>query len=114
VASRLLTVLVVVLSVALIASLTVWFLDGDEKTASPATDAPSTVSLAELSDFAADQPIPVYWLGERGDDDYELTESSSGRVYVRYLPAGTEAGDERADFVTVGHLPVRRWRRGIA
>lgn len=105
-ARRLLTALLLVLSIALIASVAVWIFDGDDEAAAPATDTPGTVSLAELSDFAADQPTPVYWLGERAGETYELTDSSSGRVYVRYLPEGTAAGDERADFVTVATYPA--------
>lgn len=105
-AQRLLTVLLLVLSAALIASVAVWILDGDDEAAAPVTGTPSTVSLAELSDFAAGQPTPVYWLGERGGASYELTDSSSGRVYVRYLPEGTDPGDERADFLTVATYPA--------
>lgn len=100
---RWLTILLVVLSVALIAAVVVWITRDDSS--SPTPGEPTAVTTSELSDFAAEQGTPVYWLGERGDDTYELTDSSSGRVYVRYLPEGTNAGDERADFVTVATYP---------
>lgn len=97
------TILLAVLSVALIAAVAVWITRDDSS--SPAPGEPEAVSTSELSDFAAEQDTPVYWLGERGDDSYELTDSASGRVYIRYLPEGIDAGDERANFVTVATYP---------
>jgi len=97
------TILLAVLSVALIAAVVVWITRDDSS--SPAPGEPEAVTTSELSAFAAGQGTPVYWLGERSGETYELTDSSSGRVYVRYLPEGTNAGDERADFVTVATYP---------
>lgn len=102
--SRWPTILLVVLSVALVGAVTLWIFRDDDSSSSAAAE-PEAVTASELSDFAAEQSTPVYWLGERGDDTYELTDSSSGRVYIRYLPEGTDAGDERADFVTVATYP---------
>jgi hypothetical protein len=102
--SRWLTVLLTVLSVALVAAVALWIFRDDDSSSSTAGE-PDVVTIAELSNFAAAQGTPVYWLGERGDETYELTDSPSGRVYVRYLPEGTEAGDERANFVTVATYP---------
>lgn len=101
---RWLTILLVVLSVALIAAVVVWITRDDSSSSEPGQ--PKAVTSSELSDFADEQGTPVYWLGERGDDNYELTDSTSGRVYIRYLPEGTDAGDERADFVTVATYPA--------
>lgn len=101
--NRWLTTLLVVLSVALVAAVGIWIFRDDDSSSSAAV--PDAVTASELSDFAAKQRAPVYWLGERGDDTYELTDSASGRVYIRYLPEGTDAGDERADFVTVATYP---------
>jgi len=98
------TILLAVLSVALIAAVAVWIFRGDDSSSSTGTE-PEAVTASELSDFAAEQGTPVYWLGVRGDEAYELTDSPSGRVYVRYLPPGTDVGDERADFVTVATYP---------
>jgi hypothetical protein len=101
---RWLTILLVVLTVALIAAVVVWLVHGDDS--SPATGEPEAVTTSELSEFAAEQDTPVYWLGERRNEGYELTDSSSGRVYVRYLTGGAEAGDKRAVFVTVATYPA--------
>lgn len=99
-ARRLLISLLVVLSAALVVVLLIWAF-GDDDSSTPAKNEPEAVSAAELSDFADTQDTPVYWLGERPDDTYELTDSDSGRIYVRYLPNGVDAGDQRASFVTV-------------
>lgn len=102
--SRWLTILLVVLSAALVAAIAVWILRDDEP--SPAgTAEPEAVSASELSDFATEHGTPVYWLGERDGETYELNRSRSGRVYVRYLPEGAEAGDTRPNFVTVATYP---------
>lgn len=98
--NRWLTALLVVLSVALIAAVVVWVTQDDG--VSVTVGEPQVVSASELSEFAADADRPVYWLGERSGTSYELTETASGRVYVRYLEGDAEAGDSRADFVTVG------------
>lgn len=102
---RWLTALLVILSIALIAMVVVW-LTRDDSSASSATGKPEVVTAAQLSEFAAEQGTPVYWLGVRRNDSYELTDSASGRVYIRYLTGGAEAGDKRAKFVTVATYPT--------
>ncbi|MET0306954.1 MAG: hypothetical protein ABW196_12110 [Solirubrobacterales bacterium] len=104
--NRWLTALLAVLSVALIAAVAVWVLRDDDS-APPAVDEPTAMTASELSDFAGEQDAPVYWLGERANASYELTDSQSGRIYVRYLTDGAEAGDERAKFITVATYPSK-------
>lgn len=102
--NRWLTTLLALLSVALIAAVAVWVLRDDDSSP-PAVDEPTAMTAAELSEFAAEQEAPVYWLGERSNASYELTDSESGRIYVRYLTDGADAGDERAKFITVATYP---------
>jgi hypothetical protein len=102
---RWLTILLVILSVALIAMVVVW-LTRDDNSSSSAGGEAEVVTNTELSEFAAEQGAPVYWLGERRNESYELTDSPSGRIYIRYLTDGAEAGDERATFVTVATYPA--------
>lgn len=103
-ANRWLTTLLVVLSVALIAAVAVWVLRDDDAS-TPAAGEPTAMSPAELSEFAEEQDAPVYWLGERTNASYELTDSQSGRIYIRYLTGDADAGDERAKFITVATYP---------
>lgn len=97
------TTLLAVLSVALLAAVMVWLLrDDDSSTAEGEAEA---VAATQLSELAAERDTPIYWLGERRNEKYELTETPSGRVYIRYLTGDAEAGDERAAFLTVGTYP---------
>jgi hypothetical protein len=47
----------------------------------------------------------VYWAGTRRGYTYELTRTSTGRVFIRYLPPGVSVGDPRARYVTVATYP---------
>jgi hypothetical protein len=49
---------------------------------------------------------PIYWVGPRRGQTYELTQTAGGRVYVRYLPAGAAIGNRRADYTIVGTYPT--------
>lgn len=95
----------VVLGLAVVAAaLTVgWLLVRGNDHGSAQTMAPTIVSQSELEHFAARRS--VYWAGPRSGYSYELTATPGGRVYVRYLPKGVRAGDERADFLGVGTYP---------
>ncbi len=65
------------------------------------------MSAAALANLARAAGHPIYWVGSRSGDTYEVTRSSGGDVYIRYLPAGTAVGDPRSRFVAVGTYPRR-------
>jgi hypothetical protein len=82
-----------------------WLVLGrDDKAAlQPASSAKVTgVSETQLREFAASSSTPVYWAGPRSGHTYELFRTNTGKVYVRYLPAGVKVGDPRPQFLTVG------------
>jgi len=95
----------VVLGVAVAAAalVVVWLiLGGNSRAQTPGLNSgPTVVSQAQLEQFAEKVDHPVYWAGPKAGFSYELT-SASGRVWVRYLPAGVKAGDPRADLLVVG------------
>jgi hypothetical protein len=62
------------------------------------------VSARNLRALASSSRHPVYWAGAKAGTEYELSQPS-GRVYVRYLPAGTKAGADIAA-LTIGTYPV--------
>ena len=65
------------------------------------------LSESELLARASSLGHVVYWIGPRvGTESYELTTSSDGDVYIRYLIGGAEAGDPKSEFLTVGTYPV--------
>jgi hypothetical protein len=90
---------------AVVGMLLIWalFIKADEDAAN---DGPEVVSAAQLSNEADQLERPIYWVGERDGARYELSESESGRVYVRYLTGDAEAGVKSTDYVTVGTYPV--------
>ena len=64
------------------------------------------VSPGGLRTLAKAVGQPIYWLGTQANMTYELSRTSNGRVYIRYLPAGVKVGDRRP-FLTVGTYSVR-------
>lgn len=73
--------------------------------AAAGTIAPRIVDAAALRAFAATQDGPVWWAGPRPGVAYELTRTADGRVYVRYLEPGVEAGSNDPNYLTVGTYP---------
>jgi hypothetical protein len=77
-------------------------------TPAPATDfsTPIAVTTKGLAARAAAVQHPIYWAGPQPGDTYELTTTTNGRTYVRYLPPGVPVGDKQPNFLTVGTYPV--------
>jgi hypothetical protein len=90
------------LAVAVAAFVVTWLLASGGSSGTPsAKSGPAIVSQAQLQHFAGSLDHPMYWVGPKHGFSYELT-SGSGRVWVRYLPAGVRAGDPRASFLVIG------------
>ena len=66
---------------------------------------PTAASKAELTALAASIGHPIYWAGAIHGDTYELTRTASGKVFIRYLPAGIAVGSPRASYLTVATYP---------
>ncbi len=97
----------VVLAVAVAAAAGVvgWLLlrGHSQATSVPAPDSgPALVSQTQLERLASSLDHPLYWAGPKSGYSYELTNTTGGRTYVRYLPSGVRAGDRRANFLVVG------------
>lgn len=63
------------------------------------------VSARELEAVASSVGHPLYWAGQQPRFTYELSRTSDGRVYIRYLPPGVEPGNPKAKYLTVGTYP---------
>jgi hypothetical protein len=99
---RLAAVLLGAVAIGFIAWL-VFIKDDDDDGGGSATPVAATVDdLRALSGTAGH---PVYWIGRRPTNTYELTQTSDGSIYVRYLPPGVELGDRRPNFTTIGTYP---------
>ncbi len=96
----------IVIIAAIAAAVLVWVFaisgGGGSSSSSP---KPVSASVAQLEQLAAKLKHPIYWTGTKPGYTYELTQTKSGSVYVRYLPPGVKVGDQRADFLTVGTYP---------
>lgn len=79
---------------------------GNLRSGSAVAAAPKAkaATFADLQSLAASLKHPIYWAGPKGGDTYELTRTSSGNVFVRYLPAGVKVGSS-APYLTVATYP---------
>jgi hypothetical protein len=106
-----------VVAIALAAAFAVWLLvrGGDDspgsteaaaQTATVAEIGPVAATPAALRALADEAGHPVYWLGPQRNRVYELTRTSSGRIFIRYLPPNVRVGNRSAAFTIVGTYPV--------
>ena len=66
---------------------------------------PTAVSVNDLGNAASKVGHRVYWAGPVANTRYELTQTPSGSIYIRYLPQGVPVGT-KALFTLVGSYPV--------
>jgi hypothetical protein len=96
------------IAVAVAVAFIVWLVarpgDDSPSTASTRTE-PVAASVSDLASVAGSLKHQLYWIGQKSGFTYELTKVKSGNVWVRYLPSGTQLGDTRANFLTIGTYP---------
>jgi hypothetical protein len=49
---------------------------------------------------------PIYWAGAKPGYLYELTRTTTGKVFVRYLPPGANVGSKKTIYLIVATYPV--------
>jgi hypothetical protein len=69
----------------------------------PAAKATTPSALRSLSRSLGH---PIYWARPQEGRTYELTRTSDGRIFVRYLPPGVPVGAPQALFTIVATYPV--------
>ena len=108
-----------VLAVAAAAAVIAWLVTsrGADRQSSPTTARTSAsgpltsgrktvrVTAQGLETLAGVLKQPLYWAGGRSGYSYELTREADGRMYIRYLPAGTAVGAKKP-LLTIGTYPV--------
>lgn len=104
-----------VIALAVVAGFIAWFVidrSGDDSTTPTTTTTSSTIPVGPvavtaegLSGLVADVGHLVYWAGPQTGKRYEFLKTSTGQVYIRYLPAGVEAGDSSSDYLTIATYP---------
>jgi len=101
--------LVALLVTALIVLATMLLLRGHAtgKTTLPPVGTPAAVSKSQLKALAEQSKQPIYWAGSK-PGAYELTRTTDGRIYIRYLPSADKVGDRTPDYLTVGTYPAKQ------
>jgi len=77
------------------------------KTTLPPVGSPAAVSESQLKSLASESSQPIYWAGPK-HGTYELTRTTDGRTYIRYLPSADQVGDRTPNYLTVGTYPTKR------
>jgi hypothetical protein len=72
----------------------------------PGRTGPVGLSASGLSSMSRTLGRPIYWAGEKPGYTYEVTQPSSGAVFVRYLPPGVRVGDRGSGFLIVVTYPL--------
>ena len=76
---------------------------------------PAETSVPDLRRLADGLDHPLYWAGPPGTRTLEVTRTTGGNVFVRYLPDGTRVGDRRPLFTTVATYPQQQaYARALA
>jgi hypothetical protein len=97
---------VVVLAIA--AGVVAWLLvRGDDNSKSSRRATAQAVSAKDLTALPATVHHPVYWAGPKPGFTYELTRTSSGLIFIRYLPNGVPLGTNQPRYLTIGTYPVK-------
>jgi len=99
-----------VIAIALVVAFGAWLIfrgggDDDPPAQSPESSASTVEQLRALPGQTGHQ---VYWAGSPAGFTYELTQTTDGNVYIRYLPANVPVGTERPDYLTVGTYPRQK------
>lgn len=97
-----------ILAIALAAGLAAWVVlgnRGDDEAAAPSERSIAAVSRNGLETLAGALGTPIYWAGPRPNVTYEVTQTPSARVFVRYLPAGA-AVETSEPYLFVATFPV--------
>jgi hypothetical protein len=97
-----------VVALALAAGFVAWLVlrDGDSslKPTTAAAAPASAASVPQLTELARSLGHPIFWVGPKAGYTYELTQTESGKVFVRYLPPGVEVGSDKP-YLTVATYP---------
>jgi len=94
--------------VAAAAGLVVWLAIGNdesEQQPQPRASGATSATVPQLRTLARSVGHRIYWVGRRKSYTYEVTRTTAGDVYVRYLSPGARVGDKRPIFLTVGTYP---------
>ena len=80
-----------ILALAVAVALGAWLVfKGDDQGTEPSRAPASAVSATELRALPNELGHEVFWAGAKPGFTYELTQTTQGNVFLRYLPAGVK------------------------
>jgi hypothetical protein len=79
---------------------------GDDEQSTP-RGKPTEVTAGELRSLALSAEHPIYWAGTLPGFKFELTHTTRGHVFIRYLPTNVSIGSPRPVYTTIGSYPLR-------
>jgi hypothetical protein len=95
-----------VVALALAVGLILWLAlrnsDNSSTTSAPANA--TAVSVDQIRTLATSVAHPVFWVGPKAGYTYELTRTSNGSIFIRYLPPGEKVGI-KTPYLTVATYP---------
>jgi hypothetical protein len=92
-----------VIALGLIVALILWLSLRSSGSSSTSGNA-RAVSISQIRTLAASVKHPVFWVGPKPGYTYEVTQTSNGSIYIRYLPPGEKVGT-KTPYLTVGTYP---------
>lgn len=100
-----------VLAIGAAIAFVVWLAVGRSNSDSDSPAVPEAAKVVPISDsglrtLGGALNRPIFWAGARPDLQYELTQASDGRVWIRYLPKDAQIGEKDTPYLTVGTYPV--------
>lgn len=95
-----LVLVLVLLGVATTVAVGLWMRGDGEKAFQLDLGVPTAASVGDLRAYASPSR-PVYWVGSANSGTLEVTRTSAGAVFVRYLPTGVSVGDEAPSYTTI-------------
>lgn len=102
------------IALAIGGGLAAWAVIGSRDAGSSASPGPVTtakplgpigLSASGLRTLTRSVGQPIYWAGPKAGFLYELTRTSTGKVYLRYLPPGAKVGSKQASYLIVATYP---------
>src|SRR5262245_34937148 len=104
-----------VIAIVVVVAFVAWliFRDGDDNGNTSQGPNSTAASVPQLRSLSQETGQPLNWAGRRAGYTYELTRTTDGNIYVRYLPPGTPVGAQQPDYLTIGTYPRRRAQRGL-
>jgi hypothetical protein len=68
---------------------------------------PIALSAKGLRTLTQTVDQPIYWAGPKAGYLYELTRTSTGKVFIRYLPQGAKVGSKKTIYLIVATYPFQ-------